>query len=32
MRPRPFIIPAFMKTKQWIINKLKGISKWLLNH
>jgi HK97 gp10 family phage protein len=27
MRPRPFIIPAFMKTKQWIINKLKGISK-----
>jgi HK97 gp10 family phage protein len=27
MRPRPFIIPAFLKTKQWIINKLKGISK-----
>lgn len=27
MRPRPFIIPAYMKTKRWIINKLKGISK-----
>jgi HK97 gp10 family phage protein len=27
MRPRPFIIPAFMKTKKWITDKLKGISK-----
>ena len=24
MRPRPFILPAFLYTKQWIMNKLKN--------
>jgi hypothetical protein len=32
MRPRPFILPAFLKTKRWFIEKLKGLSKWVLNH
>jgi len=27
MRPRPFILPAFLKTKRWFIEKLKGLSK-----
>jgi HK97 gp10 family phage protein len=27
MRPRPFIIPAFLKTKKWFIDKLQGMKK-----
>lgn len=27
MRARPFIIPAFQKTKKWFSDKLKGLSK-----
>jgi len=27
MRPRPFIIPAFLKTKKWFIDKLNGLKK-----
>jgi HK97 gp10 family phage protein len=27
MRPRPFILPAFQKTKKWFSDKLKGLSK-----
>jgi HK97 gp10 family phage protein len=26
MRPRPFIIPAFLKTKKWFSDKLKAIA------
>lgn len=25
MRPRPFILPAFLKTKRWFIEKLKAL-------
>lgn len=27
MRPRPFIIPAFLKTKKWFADKLQGMKK-----
>ena len=27
MRPRPFIIPAFLKTKKWFNDKLQGMKK-----
>ena len=27
MRPRPFILPSFFKTKKWFTDKLKGLSK-----
>ncbi len=27
MRPRPFIIPAFLKTKKWFTDKLQGMKK-----
>jgi len=27
MRPRPFIIPAFLNTKKWLIDKLNGLKK-----